>query len=69
MTRLLALFRADSSGHRPSHGGDTRFGLDPHWRDLLYFHEHFHPDTGRGLGATHQTGWTAPVSLLNAPKK
>jgi hypothetical protein len=49
---------------RPCHGGDPRFAADPHWRDLLYFHEHFHPDTGRGLGATHQTGWTALVTEM-----
>ena len=44
---------------RPCHGGDARFADDPHWRDLVLFHEYFHGDTGRGVGASHQTGWTA----------
>jgi hypothetical protein len=52
---------------RPCHGNDARFASDPLWRDLVYFYEHFHADTGRGLGATHQTGWTALVlNLLGA---
>jgi hypothetical protein len=57
--RLSRLFLAGPGGARPCHGGDPRFASDPHWRDLLLFHEYFHADTGRGLGATHQTGWTA----------
>jgi hypothetical protein len=57
--RLASLFRADGAGARPCHGGDARFAGDPHWKDLLLFHEYFHAETGRGLGATHQTGWTA----------
>jgi mannosylglycerate hydrolase MGH1-like protein len=59
--RLTMLFRRDSAGHRPAHGGDPRYAADPHWRDLLLFYEYFHGDTGRGLGASHQTGWTALV--------
>jgi hypothetical protein len=47
---------------RPCHGEDNRFATDPHWRDLLLFHEYFHAETGRGLGASHQTGWTALVA-------
>lgn len=58
-TRLSRLLLPDAEGRRPCHGGDARFATDPHWRELVYFHEHFHGDTGRGLGATHQTGWTA----------
>jgi len=42
----------------------ARYASDPHWRDLLLFHEYFHADTGRGVGATHQTGWTALVIRL-----
>jgi hypothetical protein len=57
--RLTRLFLADDDGHRPCHGGDPRYASDPHWRDLLLFHEYFHADTGHGLGASHQTGWTA----------
>jgi hypothetical protein len=59
--RLGAIFLPDSSGRRPCHGSDSRFASDPHWRDLLLFHEYFHGDNGRGVGATHQTGWTALV--------
>jgi hypothetical protein len=57
--RLASLFLRDHSGHRPCHGSDRRYADDPHWRDLLLFHEYFHGDTGRGCGASHQTGWTA----------
>ena len=59
--RLAGLFLPDPSGHRPCHGGDERFAADPHWKDLVLFHEYFHGDTGRGVGASHQTGWTALV--------
>jgi hypothetical protein len=62
--RLLRLFLADASGRRPCHGGEARFASDPHWRDLILFYEYFHGDTGRGCGASHQTGWTALVSRL-----
>jgi hypothetical protein len=57
--RLATLFLPDASGQRPCHGGAARFASDPHWRDLVLFHEYFHGDTGRGVGASHQTGWTA----------
>ena len=63
-TRLTRLFLRDGQGRRPCHGDDPRFIGDPHWRDLLLFHEYFHGDTGRGLGASHQTGWTALVTRL-----
>jgi hypothetical protein len=59
--RLATIFLPDASGGRPCHGGDARFANDPHWRDLVLFHEYFHGETGRGLGASHQTGWTALV--------
>jgi hypothetical protein len=62
--RLSSLFMPDGSGRRPCHGDDPRFARDPHWRDLVYFHEHFHGEDGRGLGATHQTGWTALVAEM-----
>ena len=58
-TRLGRIFLADRQGHRPCHNGDARFAEDPHWRELVLFHEYFHGDTGRGVGASHQTGWTA----------
>jgi hypothetical protein len=69
--RLCAPFLPGEKG-RPCHGGDRLFASDPHWRDLVYFHEHFHGDTGRGLGASHQTGWTALVATMlegDAPGK
>jgi glycogen debranching enzyme len=61
--RLLSVFRADERGCRPVHGGRT-VHADRHWRDLLLFYEYFDGDTGAGLGASHQTGWTALVALL-----
>lgn len=61
---LLRLFTADASGRRASHGDAPPFQSDPHWRDLLLFYEHFHGDTGRGLGASHQTGWTGLIANL-----
>jgi hypothetical protein len=61
-TRLCRLFLPDESGRRPCHGGAACFADDPHWKNLLLFHEYFHGDTGKGLGASHQTGWTALVA-------
>ncbi|HQU33886.1 MAG TPA: hypothetical protein PLB88_06175, partial [Thermoanaerobaculaceae bacterium] len=60
--RLVSLFVPDAAGRRPCHGVDPRFAADPHWRDLVLFYEYFHGDTGRGCGASHQTGWTALVT-------
>ncbi len=57
--RLGGIFLADEHGDRPCHAGDRRFADDPHWKDLVLFHEYFHGETGRGVGASHQTGWTA----------
>jgi hypothetical protein len=62
--RLARLFLPDEKGRRPCHGDDPRFVTDPYWRDLVLFHEYFHGDTGKGLGASHQTGWTALVARL-----
>ena len=62
--RLLRIFRADEQGRRTCYGSDGRFAADPHWQNLLLFHEFFHGDTGEGLGASHQTGWTALVTRL-----
>ena len=59
--RLSSLFLPGTDGVRPCLGTDRRFADDPKWRELLLFHEYFHGDTGRGLGASHQTGWTALV--------
>jgi hypothetical protein len=60
--RLSLIFLPDASGARPVHGGDPRYASDPHWKDLVLFYEYFHGDTGRGVGASHQTGWTALVT-------
>jgi hypothetical protein len=62
--RLLRLLLADAQGRRPCHGDDRQYAEDPHWRDLVLFYEYFHGDSGRGLGASHQTGWTALVANL-----
>jgi hypothetical protein len=62
--RLISLFRRDETGHRPIFGPDARFQEDSHWRDVLLFHEYFHGDSGLGLGASHQTGWTGLVADL-----
>ncbi|MGH7516788.1 MAG: MGH1-like glycoside hydrolase domain-containing protein [Gemmatimonadales bacterium] len=59
--RLGSLFLPDAAGRRPCHGDDTRYAMDPHWKELVLFHEYFHGETGRGVGASHQTGWTALV--------
>jgi hypothetical protein len=58
-SRLARLFLVGENGQRPCHGGDRRFAADPHWRDLVLFYEYFHGDNGRGIGASHQTGWTS----------
>ena len=62
--RLISIFRRDDTGRRPVYGGMATFQDDPHWRDLLLFHEYFHGDNGAGLGASHQTGWTGTVARL-----
>ena len=62
--RLIALFQRDGNGRRPFNGDVDLFQNDPHWRDLLLFHEYFHGDNGTGLGASHQTGWTALVAKM-----
>ena len=63
--RLASIFLPDENGMRPCHGGITKYESDPYWRDLVLFHEYFHGETGRGCGASHQTGWTAlAVKLL-----
>jgi hypothetical protein len=62
--RLTSTFLRDANGRRPVYGGTARFQDDPHWRDLILFYEYFHGDNGAGLGASHQTGWTALVAPL-----
>jgi hypothetical protein len=62
--RLARLFLPDKNGRRPIFGDSEKLQTDPHWRDHLLFYEYFHADTGRGLGASHQTGWTALIAKL-----
>jgi hypothetical protein len=62
--RLIRIFTRDERGRRAEYGGTEKFQSDPHWRDLLLFYEYFHGDNGAGLGASHQTGWTALVASL-----
>jgi hypothetical protein len=62
--RLTGIFLQDAKGHRPVYHGMPKFLTDPDWRDLVLFYEYFHGDTGQGLGASHQTGWTALVTKL-----
>ena len=62
--RLVSLFLKDADGRRPVFGDTKLFQHDPAWHDLIPFHEYFHGDTGAGLGASHQTGWTALVVNL-----
>jgi len=62
--RLISIFRRNGSGKRPVYGDNERFQNDPHWRDYITFFEYFHGDTGAGLGASHQTGWTGLVASL-----
>ncbi len=60
--RLISTFLNDSAGRRPVFGNYELFQTDPHWHDQLWFYEYFHGDTGAGLGASHQTGWTGLVA-------
>jgi hypothetical protein len=65
--RLISIFECDAQGRRPVFGGAEKFQRDALWRDHLLFYEYFHGDTGAGVGASHQTGWTgliAPVITL-----
>ncbi|MCK6478055.1 MAG: glucosidase [Phycisphaerales bacterium] len=62
--RLESTFLPDASGRRPVNGDSPRFREDPAWRDRVLFYEYFHGDTGQGLGASHQTGWTGLVAFI-----
>lgn len=62
--RLSRIFLRDGEGRRPSNGREQEVWLDPHWRDLVLFHEYFHGDTGAGVGASHQTGWTGCIARI-----
>ncbi|HMB37238.1 MAG TPA: glucosidase, partial [Methylomirabilota bacterium] len=62
--RMIGIFTRDERGRRPVYGSVRKFQEDPHWRDLILFYEYFDGDTGAGLGASHQTGWTGLVASL-----
>jgi hypothetical protein len=62
--RLTGIFLRDKQGRRPANRGVRKFDSDSNWSDLIVFYEYFHGDTGQGLGASHQTGWTALVPTL-----
>jgi len=62
--RLISIFLSDEHGRRPVNGRHEKFNSDPHWRELICFYEYFDGDTGAGLGASHQTGWTGVVAKL-----
>jgi len=67
--RLARIFLPDAAGRRPVYGGQAKMQSDPHFRDYVLFYEYFHGDTGRGVGASHQTGWTALVAKLLQPRR
>jgi len=62
--RLSRIFLRDDKNERPVYQGVSKFQEDPNWNQLVLFHEYFHGDTGRGIGASHQTGWTGLVAKL-----
>ena len=62
--RLTRLFLRGEDGNRPVFGDSEKFQEDPHFRDNILFYEYFHGDNGRGVGASHQTGWTGLVANL-----
>ena len=67
--RLASIFLRDGNGRRPAHGDAKLLQTDPHFRDLVHFHEYFHGDDGHGVGASHQTGWTGLVAKLLQPRR
>ncbi len=67
--RLTRIFLPDAEGRRPALGQYPRMQTDPNFKDHLLFHEYFHGDSGRGVGASHQTGWTALVAKLLQPPR
>jgi hypothetical protein len=62
--RMVSIFERDAAGRRAVFGGSALFQGDPHFRDKLLFYEYFHAETGEGLGASHQTGWTGLVGEM-----
>lgn len=67
--RLVSIFKKDKKGRRPVFGEDEKLQTDPDFSDYIFFYEYFHGDNGRGVGATHQTGWTGLVAKLIQPRR
>jgi hypothetical protein len=67
--RLIRIFMRDEQGRRPVFGEHAKLQQDSHFRDYPLFYEYFHGDTGRGVGASHQTGWTGLVAKLLQPRR
>jgi hypothetical protein len=65
--RMTRIFLRDEKGRRPVFGENDKFQHDPHFKDYILFYEYFHGDNGRGVGASHQTGWTALIARLLFP--
>jgi hypothetical protein len=63
-SRMINIFKRDQFGRRPLYGRTRTFQEDPHWKDLILFYEFYDGDSGAGLGASHQTGWSALVAAL-----
>ena len=68
-SRLKNIFLRDPKNRRPVFGDYEKLQSDPHFRDYLWFHEYFHGESGRGAGATHQTGWTGLIAKLMQPRR
>ena len=66
--RLCSIFLRDGKGERPFNGGNNLLNHDENFKDYIMFHEYFNGDNGKGIGASHQTGWTATVAKLLKPK-
>jgi hypothetical protein len=62
--RCMKIFMRDANGNRPVFGNQEKFQKDPHFKDHILFYEYFHGDSGKGLGASHQTGWTGLVAEM-----
>jgi hypothetical protein len=62
--RLASIFTINEHGRRPCFGDNFRYAEDSNWRDYVLFHEYYHGEIGCGLGANHQTGWTALITRI-----
>ena len=67
--RILKIFTRNAEGKRPVYGSNEKFQNDPHFKDYFQFYEYFNGDTGEGLGASHQTGWTGLIAKLLQPRE